>query len=201
MKRLDSYKTIVGPVQGLYKEKGSKFLAFAFAVDTVEKAQAQITQIKKDYFDARHHCYAYVLGANKETYRYNDDSEPSGTAGRPIYGQILSKDLSCVLVVVVRYFGGTKLGTSGLIQAYKLAAADALEQAVIIEKQVMQNFHLQFSYEKMNAVMKLIKEENLTQQKCTFDQICELNIAVRLSDTERICRILNTLEVSFLAIS
>ena len=129
----DTYKTIASTSEGIYKEKGSKFLAFAIPVVSEAEIKEHIDKIKKEYYDARHHCYAYILGADKATYRINDDGEPSGTAGRPIHGQLLSKDLTNTLVVVVRYFGGIKLGVSGLITAYKAATKDALDNAVVIE--------------------------------------------------------------------
>lgn len=191
----DTYKSIATPCQGMYKEKGSKFLSFAFPIDNVEEVHTHIARIKKEYFDARHHCYAYVLGCNQEIYRFNDDGEPSGTAGRPIYGQILSKELSHTLVIVVRYFGGTKLGTSGLIQAYKTATFDALEQGLIVEKKRMQKFRIRFSYALMNEVMKIMKDENLTQSNHDFDQICELDFSVRQGDAERVCKILKKISV------
>ena len=131
-----TFKTIAAPAEAIYKEKRSKFLAFAYPVENEAEIKEKISFLKKKYHDARHHCYAYILGANKATFRMNDDGEPSGTAGRPIHGQLLSKDVVNVLIVVVRYFGGVKLGTGGLRIAYKLAAKEVLENVTIIEKNV-----------------------------------------------------------------
>ena len=143
-----------------------------------------LTSIKKEFFDARHHCYAYCLGLNKETYRAFDDGEPSGTAGKPILGQIHSFDLTNILIVVVRYFGGTLLGTSGLISAYKQASADALENANIITKTIDCIFELSFHYSAMNDIMKILKDENISQSNQQFDENCKMNIIVRNSKSE-----------------
>ena len=156
----DSYFTIASESEGLYKDKGSKFLAFAHPVSSLEEVKVLLEHYRKEYYDARHVCYAYMLGADQEEFRANDDGEPSGTAGRPILGQIRSKNLTNVLVVVIRYFGGILLGTSGLIVAYKEATADALSRADIIEKDVMLPRTLRFSYEKMNEVMRTLKDIN-----------------------------------------
>ncbi len=181
----DTYRTLAAPAQGLYKEKGSKFLAFAYPVEDETQAKERIEALRKEFFDARHHCYAYVLGNKQEIYRANDDGEPSGTAGRPIHGQILSAGLTKVLVVVVRYFGGTKLGTSGLINAYKTATADALLQAQVVEKIVMQEFTACFPYERMNTVMRIVKELQLSVLGQEAGMECHLRFSVRLSDKER----------------
>lgn len=181
----DTYWTLASPAQGLYKEKGSKFLSFAYPVADEEQARSRMEALRKEYFDARHHCYAYVLGARQETYRANDDGEPSGTAGRPIHGQILSAGLTNVLVAVVRYFGGIKLGTSGLINAYKTAAADALRQAEKEEKIVTRQFVAHFPYGQMNTAMRLAKEMQLQILKQEADTECHLLIAVRLSEAAR----------------
>lgn len=159
----DTYHTIATPSEGLYKEKGSKFLAFAYPVKNVEEVKQHLEQLRKDYYDARHHCYAYILGATKEAYRANDDGEPSGTGGRPIHGQLLSADLTDTLIVVVRYFGGILLGASGLANAYKAAARDAIENATIIEKNITTSYTLCFEYGLMNEVMRMIKKHNITQ--------------------------------------
>ena len=156
----DLYRTVEVVAEGLYKEKGSKFLAFVYPVATEEQIREIITGIKGKYYDARHHCYAWRLGAAKNHFRMNDDGEPSSTAGKPIFGQIQSFDLTNVLIVVVRYFGGTKLGVSGLINAYREAAADAIRNAVIVEKTVDEILRIRFSYLVLNDVMKVIKEEN-----------------------------------------
>lgn len=181
----DTYKTIAAPSEGLYKEKGSKFLAFAYPVQTESKIKEHLEALRKQYYDARHHCYAYVLGPRQEVYRANDDGEPSATAGRPIHGQILSQGLTDILVVVVRYFGGTKLGTSGLINAYKTATLDALQQAEVIEKIVMQRYRVRFPYEQMNQVMRIVKDLQLQVVEQQSDMQCVLILAVRLSESQR----------------
>lgn len=181
----DTYLTLASPAQGLYKEKGSKFLAFAYPVENEDQIKNHLEALHKEYFDARHHCYAYILGARQESYRANDDGEPSGTAGRPIHGQILSAGLTNVLVVVVRYFGGIKLGTSGLINAYKTATADALQQAEKTEKIVTKLFLARFPYEQMNLTMRLVKELQLQVLRQEADMECRLWLSVRLSDAAR----------------
>lgn len=156
--RNDTFRSISGPSEGIYKEKGSKFLAFAYPVVSEDEVRALLDKIRKEYYDARHHCYAYRLGLRGDVWRYNDDGEPSSTAGRPIYGQILSRELSDVLVVVVRYFGGIKLGVPGLIRAYKSAAADVLDHSEIVEKVASEGFGVTFDYMAMDRVMRVIKE-------------------------------------------
>lgn len=158
----DIYRTIAKRSEGTYSELRSKFLAFALPVRSAEEALALVADFQKEYFDARHVCWAYRLGAEGEEYRSNDNGEPSGTAGKPILGQIVSAELSDVLVVVVRYFGGVKLGTSGLIVAYRTAAAEALAAAEVIERTVDEQFTMGFSYEQMNTVMRVIKEYSPT---------------------------------------
>lgn len=187
----DTYKTIESPSEGLYKEKGSKFIAFAIPVTTEEEIKEHLAQIKKNHHDARHHCYAYILGHNKSAYRINDDGEPSGTAGKPIHGQLLSKDLTNTLVIVVRYFGGTKLGVSGLITAYKEATRDALDNAKIIEKTVNDIYRIEFEYPLMNNVMKVLKDESIEQFNQRFEMDCSLEISIRTSMSNRICDIFN----------
>jgi uncharacterized YigZ family protein len=177
----DTFNTISGPSTGIYKEKKSKFLAFAFPVSNEEEIKTHITGLKKEYFDARHRCYAYILGIGKDIYRTFDDNEPSGTAGKPILGQISSSGLTNILIVVVRYFGGTLLGTGGLVKAYSSAAADALHNAEIVEKTLNTVFDLSFDYKVMNHVMHVIKEENLEQLKQDFDLTCKIIISVRNS--------------------
>ena len=154
----DLYRTIKGKAEGTYSELRSKFLAFALPVRTAEEALALVAQYQKEYFDARHVCWAYRLGAEGEDWRANDNGEPSGTAGKPILGQIVSADLSDVLVIVVRYFGGVKLGTSGLIVAYRTAAAEALAAAEFMERTVDETVVIRFSYEQMNLVMRVVKD-------------------------------------------
>lgn len=182
----DTFRTLLAPAEGIYKEKGSKFLAFAFPVTTTEQVKQHVDKLKKEYFDARHHCYAYILGANKDAYRLNDDGEPSGTGGRPIYGQLLSADLTNVLIVVVRYFGGILLGASGLANAYKAAARDAIENASIVEKTVDVSYRLQFEYVLMNDVMRVIKDFSLVPQNQQFNLDCSLEVSVRKSVSVRL---------------
>ncbi|MCF0212327.1 MAG: YigZ family protein [Bacteroidales bacterium] len=177
----DTYRTIAAPSEGLYKEKGSKFLAFAYPVQSAEQVKERLEALRKQYFDARHHCYAYILGPHKDAYRANDDGEPSGTGGRPIHGQLLSADLTDTLIVVVRYFGGILLGASGLANAYKAAARDAIEHATIIEKTIDIRYRIHFEYPLMNDVMRLLKEYNLTPYNQRFELDCNLDIAVRQS--------------------
>lgn len=182
----DTYKTIKAPCEGIYKEKGSKFLAFAFPVTSETEIKNHVDSIKKEYYDARHHCYAYILGHDKATYRANDDGEPSGTAGRPIHGQLLSKDITNTLVIVVRYFGGIKLGVSGLINAYKTATKDALDNAEVVEKTVNEIYRVEFEYPLMNDVMRLLKDEGLEQFNQRFEMNCSLDFAVRKSRSTRV---------------
>jgi len=190
----DTYLTIEEKTQGLYKEKGSRFISFAFPVTKEDEVKDIIKDIKKEYFDARHHCYAYILGHDKAAYRMNDDGEPSSTAGKPIYGQLLSKDLTNILVVVVRYFGGTKLGVSGLIQAYKQAAIDALNNAKIIEKTVDEIYSVSFEYVLMNDVMKVLKEFDVLQMNHRFESDCYLEFRTRKSNSIKIVDNLNSIE-------
>ncbi len=182
----DTYLTIVQPCQGLYKDKGSKFLAFAFPVTSEEEIKKLLAGLRKEHFSARHHCYAFRLGADKQAFRANDDGEPAYTAGKPILGQIQSKDLTNILIVVVRYFGGTLLGVSGLITAYRQAAADALEHAVIIEKTVNDFYEITFDYLQMNEVMKIIKDEHLEQLNQNFEQNCRLTFSVRKKNSNKV---------------
>lgn len=181
----DTYRTLAKPAEGLYKDKGSKFLAFAYPVASEAEVKQHVERIKKEYFDARHHCYAYALGPKGETFRANDDGEPSGTAGRPIHGQIMSASLTNTLVVVVRYFGGILLGTSGLIVAYKEATRDALSQAEIKECTVNQRYRIEFDYLSMNSVMKILKDFSLVPQNQQYDMACSLEADLRLSLCER----------------
>ena len=190
----DKYLTINAPSEGLYKEKGSKFIAFAVPVSNVEQIKTILEEKRKEHHDARHVCYAYILGVDKADYRSNDDGEPSGTAGRPILGSILSAGVTNVLIAVVRYFGGTKLGTSGLINAYKVASADALENAEIIEKTVDEEIHISFDYLVMNDVMKIIKDvapQVLSQQ---FDNNCNMVLSIRKGDAPNLIERLKKVE-------
>jgi len=184
--QIDSYKTIQSTSEGIYKEKGSKFITYAFPVTCEEEIKEEIDKLKKEYYDARHHCYAYMLGADKKSFRANDDGEPSSTAGKPILGQILSADLTNILIVVIRYFGGTKLGVSGLIHAYKTAALDAISNAVIIEKTVNDIYDIHFDYLVMNDVMRIIKEEQPLQIDQDFNLTCRITLSIRQSEVEKI---------------
>jgi len=177
----DSYKTIKYPVEGLFKEKGSKFLAYAWPVQNEDEINAHIETLKKKYHDARHHCFAWELGVGGMNFRLNDDGEPSGTAGKPILGQIHSHEVTNVLVVVIRYFGGVKLGTGGLIQAYKAATADALGKAEILKCTINKTFSIRFPYDMMNPVMRVIDEEGLEVKGQLFEADCRLTLAVRKS--------------------
>ena len=182
----DTYRTLAAPSEGIYKEKGSKFLAFAFPVVSLDEVKAHLERLRKDYFDARHHCYAYILGADKAAWRANDDGEPSGTGGRPIYGQLLSADLTDTLIVVVRYFGGVLLGASGLANAYKTAARDAIANATVVEKTIDVVYRLHFEYALMNDVMRIIKEFGLTPRNQDFGLDCKLQVSVRRSQSVRL---------------
>jgi len=166
---LDTYLTIKQQAEGIYKEKGSKFLAYAIPVENALEVKEQLQLLHKQYHDARHICYAYVIGADGAEYRINDDGEPSGTAGKPIHGVLLSKKLTNILIAVVRYFGGTKLGTSGLILAYKEAAIDAVNNALIIEKKIECYYTVSFSYAVINDVMRVIKETESDILEQTFE--------------------------------
>lgn len=182
MTESDSYNSIQKSSEGLFKDKGSKFLSFAFPVVSEDEIKEIISDIKKQYHNARHHCYAYKLGADNNNFRVNDDGEPSGTAGKPIYGQMLSNELSDILIVVVRYFGGVLLGTGGLINAYKNAAFDAIQNAIIIKKVVKEPLNIGFTYELMNPVMKIVKDLELDVLKQDFTYTCKLHLNVRLKD-------------------
>jgi uncharacterized YigZ family protein len=180
----DAYQTIKHPAEGLFKEKGSKFLAFAWPVQTEDEISGHLEAVKKKYHDARHHCYAWELGTDGMNFRMNDDGEPSGTAGKPILGQIHSYELTNVLVVVVRYFGGVKLGTGGLIQAYKAATVDALEQAEKVDYTIDKSFTIRFAYDMMNPVMRVVDEEGLNVKEQIFEADCRLTLSVRESKYE-----------------
>ena len=182
----DTYKTIAAPSVGSYSEKRSKFLAYAFPVQTEAQVKERITEIQKKHNDARHHCYAYILGPNKDAYRMNDNGEPSGTAGRPIHGQLLSKDLTNTLVIVVRYFGGIKLGVSGLQNAYKVAAKEALDAATIVEKTIDEVYDVTFEYLQMNAVMQLMKDPFVTILQQQSDLNCTIRFSIRRREADRI---------------
>ncbi len=190
----DAYKTIKSPSRGLYKEKGSRFISFAFPVVNTDDSRILIDNSRKDYHDARHHCYAYMLGKERNTWRINDDGEPSGTAGKPILGQINSAGLTNILIIVIRYFGGTLLGVSGLINAYRTSAADAIINAEVIERNLHDFFELTFPYTCMNDVMKILKEEEAGQSGQRFELDCSLITDFRTSGTDRIISRLTRIE-------
>ena len=176
---LDSYKTIASIAEGTYSEKRSKFLAFAIPVTSVDEVKAYVAEYQKRYYDARHACYAYMLGAERTDFRANDNGEPSGTAGKPILGQINSYGLTNILIIVVRYFGGIKLGTSGLIVAYRQAAIEALENAQIIERTVDDDITFSFEFPMMNAVMKVVKDLNPQIISQGYDTDCTMTLRLR----------------------
>ena len=186
MTTAQTYLTIPQQGEGLYKEKGSKFIAYAIPVQTVEQVKSIIKEYQKQYHDARHLCYAYMIGPDREEYRANDDGEPSGTAGRPILGQINSRNLTNVLVIVIRYFGGILLGTGGLIVAYKQAAAEALQAAGQIEKIVEITHNVHFDYQQMNDIMRIIKEEEATIINNQFHQTCQTTFTVPKAREQRL---------------
>ncbi len=182
----DIYKTIDVAGEGIYSEKRSKFLAFAIPVQTLDDVKREVEAYQKKYYDARHVCYAYRLGERRELFRANDNGEPSGTAGKPILGQIDSRELTNVLVIVVRYFGGIKLGTSGLIVAYKAAAAEALDATEHVEKTINGEILLKFSYPLLNDVLRIVKEENPRIVEQIFDNECVVRLSIRLSRMPRL---------------
>lgn len=179
-------KTIQSPSEGLYKEKGSKFLSFAFPVKNVEEIKTILENYRKEYYDARHVCYAYMLGEERTEFRSNDDGEPSGTAGRPILGQINSFELTDILIIVIRYFGGILLGTGGLVTAYKEAAADAINHAEIVEKTIEIPLSIHFSYELMSEVSRLIKEFDLQISRQKFETACDMTFSIPKENFENI---------------
>lgn len=181
----DTYYTINKPTEGLFKDKGSKFLSFAYPIQNENEVKPIIHELKKQHHNARHHCYAYRLGCKGESYRANDDGEPSGTAGRPILGQLLSHNITNVLIVVVRYFGGTLLGVSGLINAYKNATNDAINNAQIEERIIEDQFMLTFDYHLQNMINKTIKDFNIELINSSFNNNCCYTIAIRQSDCKQ----------------
>jgi uncharacterized YigZ family protein len=182
----DEYKTISANCEGYYTEKRSKFLAFAHHVETVEQVKDIIAGYRKKYYDARHVCYAYMLGPERQDFRANDDGEPSSTAGKPILGQINSNELTDILIVVVRYYGGVNLGTSGLIVAYREAAADAIAHATVETRQVEELVKYSFSYPQMNDVMRIVKDMNPRIISQTYDNTCEIVLSIRKSEAEEL---------------
>ncbi|MBN2522199.1 MAG: YigZ family protein [Bacteroidales bacterium] len=182
----DVFRTIKNPSKGIYKSKGSKFMAFGYPIRTEEEAKLKVKDLKKRFHNARHHCYSYKLGFDDLLYRINDDGEPSGTAGKPIYGRILSYGLTNILIVVVRYFGGTLLGTSGLTEAYRSAADDCIRNAVIIGCTIDVNFEIHFQYKQIDRVMRTIKEESLKIRSQEFHDICKMELSVRKKKYHRV---------------
>lgn len=181
---VDSYHTLAEPAEAVCKEKSSKFLAYAYPVVSEEEIRPLLDALRKKYYDATHHCYAWRLGPHGEVFRANDDGEPSGTAGRPILGQLLSHEITDCLIVVVRYFGGTKLGVSGLIAAYKEAAAEVITTVEIIERTVNTVIEVQFSYLVMNDIMRIVKEEQPQVLEQQFDNLCRMTLSIRQSLAE-----------------
>ncbi len=182
----DEYQTIATTSEGYYTEKRSKFFAFAHHVECVDEIKEILAQYRKKYYDARHVCYAYMLGADRAEFRANDDGEPSSTAGKPILGQINSNLLTDILIVVVRYYGGVNLGTSGLIVAYREAAADAIAHAEIVTRQVEEVITYTFAYPQMNDVMRIVKEMNPRILSQTYDNTCEIRLSIRQSEAEQL---------------
>jgi len=175
----DTYKTVSGIAKGIYKDKGSKFIGLVYPAGSEDEVKEILEGLKKEYHDANHHCYAYRLGTEASVSRMNDDGEPSGSAGKPIYGQILSKELMNVLVVVIRYFGGTKLGIPGLVKAYKTTAKEALDSASVITRTINEKFELTFDYSIMNEVMQILKEEKVEYISRDFENTCRISFSVR----------------------
>jgi uncharacterized YigZ family protein len=191
-----SFKTIKQKTEGFYKEKGSKFIAFAMPVKNEVEIKTQLEELRKEYFDARHHCYAWMLGAEKNKFRSFDDGEPNHSAGDPILGQIKSKGLTNILIVVIRYFGGTKLGVGGLVVAYKAAAVDALEKATIIEEEIKETLRIVFAYSSTPEVMKLIKDFDLTITQQSFEKECEMILEYNLINKEALLKRIELLKAT-----
>ena len=183
---IDEYKTINAESKGTYSELRSKFLAFAHPVRTVDEAMSFVEYYQRKYYDARHCCWAYMLGAERETFRSNDNGEPSGTAGKPILGQINSNELTDIIILVIRYFGGVKLGTSGLIGAYKTAAADAIQNAEIVTRTVDEEYTFDFEYPLMNAVMKVVRDIDARIVSQSYDMDCRMTLSIRRSKMDEL---------------
>ena len=182
----DSYKTIRAVSEGYYSEKRSRFISYAIPVRTLEEVKEAVAKYRKEYYDARHVCWAYMLGHERLNFRANDDGEPSSTAGKPILGQINSNELTDILIVVIRYFGGIELGTSGLIVAYRTAAAEAIAAAEIEERTVDETFTIQFEYPYLNSVMRIVKEDGPTILAQQFELDCEMTLRIRQGEAERL---------------
>ena len=194
----DSYKTISQPVEGYYTEKRSRFISYAIPVQTVEEVKEQLDIYRKKYYDARHVCWAYMLGSDRNTFRANDDGEPSSTAGKPILGQINSNELTDILILVVRYFGGIELGTSGLIVAYRSAAVDAIANADIIERTVDEDITVVFEYPYLNSVMRIVKEDEPQIIHQQFDMDCRMTLRIRKGESEKLKARLLKVETAYL---
>ncbi|MBR5845696.1 MAG: YigZ family protein [Rikenellaceae bacterium] len=190
----DVYRTIEADAEALFKEKSSKFLCFAYPVTTEEQIRERLEVLYKKYYDATHHCYAWRLGPRGETFRANDDGEPSSTAGKPILGQLLSHEITDCLIVVVRYFGGTKLGVSGLIEAYKTSAAEVIAAAEVVERTVDDRIEVRFSYMAMNEVMRIIKDMQPKIVEQCFDNLCTMTLTIRQSQSEQLLTRLSKVE-------
>jgi len=196
----DTYKEIQEPTEGFFKDKGSKFIAHSFLVKNEDEIKSHLQELRKKYYDARHHCYSWILNPDKSAYRINDDGEPSGSAGRPIHGQLQSYDLTNIMVVVIRYFGGTKLGIPGLINAYKTATKEALNAAKIHELHVKDVYQVAFQYPDMNIVMKILKDEELKLFNQDFGMDCKLMFSVRKLESDRVFemfRKIHTLKIKY----
>ena len=182
----DTYRTIKRESEGYFRDRGSKFYAFAYPVETEDEVKEHLEELRKKYYDARHHCYAYQLGAEKTSYRINDDGEPSSSAGKPIFGRIQSHDLTNILIVVIRYFGGVKLGVPGLINAYKTAAEEAILKNKIETKTINEVYELSYEYPLMNEVMRIVKDDNVNMIFQEFEMTCRIHISVRRSESKAI---------------
>ena len=192
----DSYRTIKAVAEGHYAEKRSRFIAYAIPIKTVEEAKEQLDKYRKQYYDARHVCWAYMLGSDRLTFRANDDGEPSSTAGKPILGQINSNVLTDILILVIRYFGGIELGTSGLIVAYRTAAAEAIAAAEIEERTVDEDITVRFEYPFLNGIMRIVKEENPIVVSKRFEMDCEMTLRIRKSLAEQLKERLSKVETA-----
>lgn len=194
----DTYKTITGLAESYYTEKRSRFISYAIPVRTVDEVKAELAKYRKEYYDARHVCWAYMLGSDRKTFRANDDGEPSSTAGKPILGQINSNELTDILVIVIRYFGGIELGTSGLIVAYRTAAAEAIAAATIEERTVDEDITVAFEYPYLNQIMRIVKEDGPTIISQQFDMDCVMTLRIRKGEAERLRNRLQKVETAYL---
>lgn len=194
----DTFKTITDRAEGYYTEKRSKFISYAVPVRSVEEVKEELAKYRKEYYDARHVCWAYMLGPDRKTFRANDDGEPSSTAGKPILGQINSNELTDILILVIRYFGGIELGTSGLIVAYRTAAVEAIAAATIEERTVDEDITVVFEYPYLNSIMRIVKEDAPTVIAQKFDMDCEMTLRIRKGEAERLKNRLAKVETAYL---